>query len=137
MSYDNNDFCGCTYGKPAKKAYTFYAVASDADLTKARWYRTYSSNKGSGFVNDIDDAKIWMKRSQAQSKCTRLGGSTVMVEFITTEVNTIDQTEHRKRAAEKKRFDEERRRQTQAERELADAERALKIAQEKINRLKG
>ena len=123
--------------EPQGPQFTFYAIADKEDLTKARWYRTYSQYKGSGFVDNLDDAKIWTKKGQAQGKCTNLGAGVFLVEFVAGRVNVIDQRERLKQAAEKKRLEEERRRQSAAERELADAERALRAAQDKVNKLKG
>lgn len=137
MSYDNNDFCGCSHGAPVPEMYTFYAVADNQDLKKARWYRTYSWRKGSGFVDSLDNAKIWTKRRLAQAKCTNLGVGVFLVEFIAGKVNIIDQRECLAQAAEKKRLEEERRRQLAAKRELADAKRALKAVQDKVNKLRG
>lgn len=136
MSYDNNDFCGCRHGAPPPETYTFYAVANDDDLKKARWYRTYSPSRSSGWVDDLEDAKIWTKKGPAQGKCTSLGPGVFLIEFVAQKVNVIDQRERLKQAAEKKRQEEERRRQSVAERELADAERALQAAQEKVQRLR-
>lgn len=136
MSYDNNDFCGCRHGAPLQPTFAFYAIADNDDLTKARWYRTYSQYKSSGYVKELEEAKIWVKKSQAQAKCTNLGVGAFLVEFVAGKVNVIDQRERLAQAAEKKRLEDERRRQSAAERELADAERALKAAQEKVQRLK-
>lgn len=144
MSYDNNDFCGCTHGAPTAPTFAFYAIADKENIAKARWYRTYSQYKGSGFVDSLDDAKIWTKRSQAQANCLRLaqakytglGGGAYLVEFVAGKVNVIDQRERLRELAEKKHqralADAERR----AAQELAAAEAALKSAQEKVERLK-
>jgi hypothetical protein len=124
--------------KPAESAtYTLYAVADSHDLAKARWYRTYSQSRSSGWVKDFNDAKIWTKKGPAQGKCTSLGPSVYLVEFVASRVNVIDQRERLRQLAEKKRLEEERRRHSAAERELAEAERALKAAQDKVNKLKG
>lgn len=116
--------------------YTLYAVADDSDLTTTRWYRTYSQSRSSGWVKDFSDAKIWTKKGPAQGKCTSLGAGAKLVEFVATKVNVIDQRERLKQAVEKKRLAEEFRRRSAAEQELATAERALQMAQEKVRSLK-
>jgi hypothetical protein len=140
MSYDNNDFCGCTHGSPPKseETYTFYAVADRKDLSKARWYRTYSANRSSGYVDDLADAKIWVKRGVAKGKCTQLGPSATLVEFVVTKVNVIDNSEQFKKAAEKRQQEEVRRaaalKQMQIEQAKYDIQQAsarLRMLQEK------
>lgn len=68
MSYDNNDFCGCTPGAPPEQKFVFYAVADNKGLAQARWYRTYGNQKSSGWVRDFDEAKVRSKRSLAKAK---------------------------------------------------------------------
>ncbi len=138
MSDGHSGPCLCRSGHvPVPRALpTFYAIADRKDLSRARWYRTYSRYNYSGFVGDLDEATTWLKRGKAQGKCMALGGSAVLVEFTVAAVNIVDQTEHLKKVAEKKRLKIERE-AALAERELAAAELALKAAQEKIDRLKG
>lgn len=90
-SYDNNDFCGCTHGAPPKKEFVFYAIASDDNLEKAKWYCTYSAQKPRGWKSDINDAKVWVRRSAAKSKATALGPQARLVEFHVTKTVVIDQ----------------------------------------------
>jgi len=119
------------------KTYTFYAVADRDDVTKAKWYRTYSANGSSGWVNNVDDAKIWVKRSSAKSKCTNLGPSARLVEFTVTKVNVVDNSDSVKKAAEAKRAADERRQKREAEAALVRAQADFDRAQKRLDALKG
>lgn len=120
-----------------EQTYTFYAVASRDDLTKAQWYRTYSANGSSGWVKDLADAKVWVKRSSAKSKCTNLGPSARLVEFTVTKVNVVDNSDSFKKAAEKRRLEEERRQKREAEAALERAQADFDRAQKRLDALKG
>jgi hypothetical protein len=135
MSYENNDFCGCTEGAPPAPTYTFYAVADREDLTTARWYRTYSSSHGSGYVDKLEDAKIWNKRGSAKGKCTQLGPSARLVEFVVTKVNVIDNSEHVRKAAEKRAAEELRRAKAVQEQRIEHAKYELAEAQKRLDKL--
>ena len=139
MSYDNNDFCGCAHGAPKveEPTYTFYAVADRDDLTKAKWYRTYSANGSSGWVSDLDNAKVWVKRSSAKGKCTNLGPSARLVEFEVTKVTVVDNSDSVKKAAEAKRAADERRQKREAEAALERAQADFDRAQKRLDALKG
>lgn len=117
--------------KVEEPTYMFYAVADSDDLTKARWYRTYSASYSSGWVSDLNDAKVWVKRNSAKSKCTNLGPRARLVEFMVTKVNVVDNSINIKKIVEKKRLEEERRQKREAEEALekahADLERAQKV----------
>lgn len=132
---DHGGDCDCR--EPHTSRYVFYAIANRPDLDGAKWYRTYSPHNEAGFVDDVADAKIWARKSLAQGKCTRLGNEAYLIEFVVEKVNVVDQRERLRELAEKKRRAEEQRRKTQAEREIDDALRALKAAQDKVARLTG
>jgi hypothetical protein len=121
--------------KVEEPTYTFYAVADRPDLTKAKWYRTYSANGSSGWVNDLDDAKVWVKRSSAKSKCTNLGPSAKLVEFTVTKVTVVDNTDNVKKAAEKRRLEEERRQKREAEAALERAQADFDRAKKRLDAL--
>ena len=136
--------CGCHHPDdvvkstpPAQPQYTFYAVADRTDLAQTRWYRTYSRGSSSGWVNDINDAKVWIRKGGAQGKCTSLGGNAQLVEFVVTKVNVFDQKERLQKLEEKRKEEAARAQKAQAARELKAAETALRLAQEKLARLKG
>ncbi len=135
-SYENNDFCGCQHGQPEQPNFAFYAVADNSNLSVAKWYRTYSSNRNSGWVKDFDDAKIWTKRGPAQGKCTNLGPFTYLVEFLAGDITVVDQRVRIERADAHKRAAELIRQQELKKRELVLAEKALREAQQKVERLK-
>lgn len=137
MSYDNNDFCGCSHGAPAPTTYTFYAVADNKDLSKAKWYRTYSANRSSGWKKDFDDAKIWTKRSSAKSKATSLGAQAVIVEFHVTKVIVVDQVEHLKKVAEERIQREKKRLQAEHEAAVRRAKEDLDRAIARLQNLEG
>lgn len=137
MSYDNNDFCGCTHGAPPKKTFTFYAVVDSDDLEKARWYCTYSSQKASGWKKDFEDAKIWVRRSAAKSKATALGTQARIVEFHVTKTVVVDQTEHLKKVAEERRQKELRRQRAEHESAIARAKEDIARAEARLKVLEG
>lgn len=117
--------------EPEPQTYTFYAVADNKDLSKARWYRTYSAQRSSGWKKTLEDAKIWSKRSSAKSKATSLGPSALIVEFVVTTVNVIDNSEHIKKAAERRR----RRVEAVHKQEVEYAQFQLERAQERLRKL--
>jgi len=123
--------------EPQAVDYTFYAVADRDDLKTARWYRTYSTSGSSGFVNDLESAKIWVRRALAKSKCTQLGPSTRLVEFVVTKVNVIDNSEHIKKAVEKKRQEEVRRAEAVKQQQIELAKLEIERAQERLRKLQG
>jgi len=135
-SMENNDFCGCTHGRPEPPSFTFYAVVNDPDLTIAHWYCTYSQRKNSGWVKDFKDAKIWTRPGPAQGKCTNLGVGAFLVKFAAGHVEVIDQRARLERVAAEKRNKEMLRLQNAEQRRIVEAERALKTAQENLARLK-
>ena len=122
--------------KPAPEPlYTLYAVASEDDLTKAKWYCTYSASKSSGWKSSFNDAKIWTRRSAAKAKCTALGPSARLVEFVVTKVNVIDNSDQVKKAAERREQEEYRRQIAERRREIEYAEQELQRAQARLARL--
>lgn len=135
MSNENNDWCGCEHGKPAPETYTFYAIADNDDLKRARWYRTYSSAHRRGWVDSLGNAKVWAKKGQAQGKCTQLGASARLVEFVATNVVIHDQAARLRELEEKKKLREAAQREQRAKAELEAAHRALMTAQENFERL--
>lgn len=142
-SYDNNDFCGCTHCMPEylkSKTYKFYAVASNKDLDKAQWYRTYGSNssrRSAGWVKALEDAKIWLKQSSAKSKATSLGVNAAIVEFVVTEVNVTDMTDHFKKVAGERIKREEKRLKAEHEAAVKCAKEDLDRALARLNSLEG
>lgn len=120
---------------PKPVSYTFYAVADRDDLKTARWYRTYSSRGSSGWVNDLDDAKVWTKRGSAKGKCTSLGGTARIVEFLVNKVNVVDNSEHLKKVAERRRLDEENRQKREAQAALAQAQVDFDRAKKRLDSL--
>lgn len=135
-SYENNDFCGCTHGAKKVDNFTFYAVVDNPNLSVAKWYRTYSSNRNSGWVKDFEDAKIWTRRGQAQGKCTNLGPFTYLVVFSAGEIEVVDQRVRVEKQEAKARAAEALRVQEQKKREFTAALEALRVAQDKVERLK-
>lgn len=139
-----NHDCGCSCHwetQPVKQAappapFVFYAVAENVNYRHTRWYQTYGNKKAAGWVDSIGDAKVWSRRGLAQAKCTSLGGAAQLVEFVVTEIRVIDQNEHRRKLEEKKLKKATEQRAGERLRELADAEEALRLAQEKLERLK-
>jgi hypothetical protein len=117
-------------------AFRFYAVAENLNYRATRWYQTYAARRTSGWVDAIEDAKVWTKRGPAQSRCTQLGGTASLVEFVVSQVNVIDQADHRRKFQEKRLRKEEEKRLLRATRELEDAELTLRVAQENVVRLK-
>ena len=133
-------FCGCTHGAVKEEQhgnYVFYAVADREDLDKAVWYRTYDTNHNAGFVKEFEDARIWLKRGQAQAMCTRLGPNAKLVEFVTTKINVIDQRERLKAAVDKKREEAQKQKLQAQVAAIAQAEEQLAQAWERLRKLRG
>jgi hypothetical protein len=118
-------------------SYTFYAVADRDDLKTAKWYRTYSANRSSGYVDDLESAKIWVKRGVAKGKCTQLGPSARLVEFIVTKVNVIDNSEHIKKAVEKRKQEEVRRQKAVQQQLIDHAKYEIAQAEARLRKLQG
>lgn len=137
LSYDNNDFCGCTHGAPPKQKFVFYAVADDDDLQKAKWYCTYSSQKSSGWKKDFEDAKIWVRRSAAKAKATALGAQARIVEFHVDKTVVIDQREHLKKVAEEKIQRQKKRLEAEHQAAVKRAHEELERALARLENLKG
>lgn len=137
MSYDNNDFCGCTHGAPPKQEFVFYAVADSDDLAKAKWYCTYSAQKSSGWKKDFSDAKIWVKRSSAKAKATALGAQARIVEFHANKVVIVDQIEHLKKVAEERIQREKKRIEAEHKAAVARAKEDLDRAVARLKNLEG
>jgi len=120
---------------PEEPSYMFYAIADRDDLKSARWYRTYSSNSSSGFVDDLEKAKIWSRRGLAKGKATQLGTFARLVEFVVTKVNIIDNSEHIKKTIEKKRIEAEQYQKRLAEARLAKAQAEFDEAKKRLAKL--
>ena len=80
MSYDNNDFCGCSHGAPPPLTLKVYAVRNEKD----EFYRSYAVQKRSGaWVKDIADAKVYTKPGPANGMVTRFKRQGLEVELVT------------------------------------------------------
>lgn len=117
-----------------KFLHKFFMIADNVDLTKARWYRTYSANGSCGFVEKFEKAKVWSSQSAAKSKCTQLG-SAYLVEFCVGEVIVTDMKLHRQKVAEKRRQEEARRAAEVKAMQLDHARLEFERAKSKLDRL--
>lgn len=129
----NSDSCSCNTS--IAKLFAFYAIADRDDLEHAQWYCTYAVRRRTGFVKSLRDAKVWSNYSTAKAAATRLGAPARLVEFCTNNINLIDQTEHLKKLAEKKRRLKIKRQEEIRKYEIRCAEEALRRAQEDYQRL--
>ena len=117
---------------------TFYAVRN----AKGEFYRTYAQGgRGSGWVKELTDARLWTTIGPAKSKITTLSNQNPkdvvpeLIEFIVREIKVVNQNARVAEAKVKKQIEIENRKKAHAERELQQAQKALVEAQAKINRL--
>lgn len=79
LSNENNDFCGCTHGRPKPLSLTVYAVRN----ANGEFYRSYAVQKRPGaWVENIADAKVYTKRGPAQGQVTRFQKRGERVELV-------------------------------------------------------
>ena len=121
---------------------TFYAVRSNG-----KYYRTYSrASAAAGWIDKLEDARLWTKQGQAQGKITALsriakthkgpGHAPIpeLVEFIVTEIRVVDQTDRVAKACQARVL--AARALAQKQRDLLDAQRDLKRATDHLLRLR-
>jgi hypothetical protein len=66
-SNENNDFCGCTYGKPEPVSLELYVVKN----SKGEYFRAKGfGGGGKSWVENISQAKIYTKIGQAKARVT-------------------------------------------------------------------
>src|ERR1700748_180823 len=64
---ENNDFCGCTHGKPEEVSLELYVIQNSiGDYFRSKGY----GGGGLSWVKDIKSAKTYTKLSQARSRVT-------------------------------------------------------------------
>lgn len=140
MSYDNNDFCGCTHGAPPKATLMLYAIRnSKGEFFRAKGRDGYGKKS---WVPDLIDAKLYSKVSQARARVTYFANNNPqklpvpeLVEFKAVEHRIIDERVRVADAKRKKELEVERRKKEHAEWELEQAKKSLEEAQKKIERL--
>lgn len=67
LSNDNNDFCCCEHGAPAVAPLVIYALRNQ----EGKWFRTKGAHGyGKSWVDDINDAKLYMKLGQVRGRRT-------------------------------------------------------------------
>lgn len=116
---------------------TFYAVR---DPSSGKFYRTYSTHHSSGWIDKLEDARLWTRAGQAKSKITALSNegkfTPELVEFIVTEVKVVDQKERVAQAkVEKARKEAERLAWIKNER-LRQAQSEYDKAKDRLEKLK-
>lgn len=135
LSLDNNDFCGCQHGAPAKPTLVFYAIKNEHD----EWYKTYSSGgRRRGWKKNIVDARIYAGLATARAKVTSLANEfpmqpiPMLVELVVTEQRIVNQEDRvAKSRHEKEKKDAERQLRSR-EWEIECAQRQLEEAQAKL-----
>ena len=141
LSNENNDFCGCTHGAPTPDEIKLYALRN----SKGEYLRARGRNgSGKSWVPDLLDAKFYTKVSQARSRVTYFSNNNPqklpvpqLIEFKVVETKVIDETERVKDAKRKKELEAERKKERQAKQEIETAEKVLRDAQARLNRLRG
>ncbi len=116
---------------------TFYAVRHP---TTGKYYRTYGQRRSSGWVDKLEDARLWVKLSGARSKITALANGSnctpELVEFHVTQVLVVNQEERVAKArADRERKEAERQAFFKAER-VKQAEAELAAAQKRLEKLR-
>lgn len=115
---------------------TFYAVRHPDGK---QYYRTYSKHHQAGWVDNLEDARLWTREGTARGNITGLSRPNFvpdLIVFVVTEVKVVDQKERIAKAqAEKKRRAEEQRAAEKKWR-LEEAERRLAAAQRDVEKLR-
>ena len=141
MSYDNNDFCGCSHGAPPKATLLLYAIRnSKGEYFRAKGRDGYGKKS---WVPDLIDAKLYAKVSQARARITYFANNNPqklpvpeLIEFKAVEERVIDETDRVRDAKRKKELEVENRKKAQAKWELEQAQKQLAAAQAKIDKLR-
>jgi len=120
---------------PPKTLATFYAIRSND-----KFYRTHTPGRSAGWVNVMEEAKLWTKPGPAKAKITALcsvskGNVPELVEFIVTEVRVVDQTARVAAVKVTKAREEAARAVAQRERDLKDAKEKLDKAAARLKKL--
>jgi len=126
MSYENNDFCGCTHGAPPKASLLLYVVRNG----KGEFFRASSSRRvrRSAWAQDVVDAKFYVRASMARARIRLLRGSPsqeLPLELV--ELNAVE----RRVVADHERVQDAKRRD-----ELADVDRKRSLAEAQVARAK-
>jgi len=142
MSNDNNDFCGCEYGKPTpepQEPILLYAIRNE----KGEWFLPYSRGSAASWQPELIHAKIYTKQGAAQGKITALANEDAawcmlhpsakpkpipeLVEFTVVETRVIDQKDRVAKAKQKKI-------EENIQREIANKQYAVKCAEEQLQK---
>lgn len=111
---------------------------------EGKWLRArgiYGS--GETWVDNLQDAKIYAKLGQARSRVTYFANSSrrlpapTIVELEVSSTRVLDEADRIAKAQRKKELEREQARARQAQYELEAAQRALREAQDRINKLGG